>query len=239
MAVHALPVKPVIRRSLAEAPPGCPRFPMEDSERLAFGQAFHTYAASYILHCQALGEESDLTAVFELARDAWARTRGLNQERCIQPQDGSRDAEFFDLCHRFSEANLAGLDTLQHVEHTLTYDVGFPLLTCTLDRLDRVDAGDPDDDPTWLLVRDWKTELGEMEHGFQIRWYTQMLFLTQPGLQNVDFEVVPVRRGRPYDAITFQRGDLETWWNMVMQALQEVLESPMAPPYGGAQCENC
>lgn len=230
MAIQALPFKRVIRRSLAENLLGCPAFLMEEGGALAFGQAFHTFAAGYLLHCKALGEETDLTAVYELGRDAWARTRGLDQ---------SRDGEFLELCQTFADRHLAGLPALEAVEKTITHDVGWALLTCTLDGIWRIDGGDPDDEPSWLLVRDWKTEQGEMEHGFQIRWYVQMLFLTMPALDSVDFEVDPVRRARPYDVITFNRGELDTWWAMTMQALREVIESPVRTPYGGMHCRDC
>src|SRR5579859_2947413 len=119
--------KPVIRRSFGEGVLSCVQFQREDAEYLAFGQAAHSFFAAYFLLCHASGEETRHTDVARLASEAWARTHGLDQERF---------GEFHELCENFASMHLANLETLLHVEHTLTLDVGDLLLTCTLDRID-------------------------------------------------------------------------------------------------------
>src|SRR5579859_661464 len=147
--------KPVIRRSLAEGLLSCVQFQREDGEQLAFGQALHSFIAAYTLQCQAAGEETRLTDVSRLASEAWARTHGLLQ---------SRWQEFLDLCQHFAESRPAQLGTLMHVEHTITLDVGFAIVTCTVDRIDRTDYGDPDEEPRRIQTSDWKSERAEMDH---------------------------------------------------------------------------
>lgn len=225
---HAIPT---IRRSLAEGLAGCPAFVMERSERLAFGQAFHRFAAAYWRHLQAISEESDLTAVGHLASDAWARTPGLLQ---------SRWAEYIALCDRFAASHLGELDMLAAVEEPITLPIEWAMLVCTPDRIDRIDGGDPDDDATWERITDYKTEQGEMDHEFQIHWYAQMRFLTQPALQRIDLVLDLVRWGAPHDPITVERGELDAWWDTTLAALRHRLDvGPGAPPVGGPACEGC
>ncbi len=222
--------KPVVRRSLAEALLACSDFQREDGERLAFGVAFHDFVALYWRHLQSVREESDLTAVRGLAGKAWARTPGLLQ---------SRFDEFMDMCERFAAMYLGELATLTDIEHTEVLDVGWAVLTCTIDRVDRRDGGDPDDDATWESIRDEKTEQGEMDHAFQIRWYVQMRFLNHPRLRRISFIINPVRLGRPDEPIDFERGDLDEWWEITLDGLRRRLETPKGNPTGGPKCYEC
>lgn len=219
-----------IRRSYAEGKLACSDFEREDSERLAFGIAFHDYVASYWRHLQAVRQETDLTAVRRLAGEAWARTPGLLQ---------SRFDEFMTLAERFADTHTGNLSTLIAVEETQALDVGWAVVTCTVDRVDRLDDGDPDDDPTWVCIWDGKTEFGEMDHEFQIRWYVQMYFLRHPRVERVDFVIDPVRGYKPDEPISFERGDLAEWWDITLDALRRRLEMPRGNPTGGPKCHEC
>jgi len=224
---HAVPT---IRRSLAEGLASCPAFVMERSERLAFGQAVHRFIAAYWRHLQALGEETDMTGWRDLAADAWARTPGLLQ---------SRWREYAGLCERFTQTHLGDLHTIAAVEEPITLHVGWAILVCTPDRIDRVDGGDPDDEATWERVTDYKTEQGEMDHQFQLHWYAQMRFLTRPALERLDLVLDLVRYGRPHDPITIERGELDEWWDATLQGLRHRLEAGPGAPVGGPSCAGC
>jgi len=231
-ALALQPDKPVIRRTLAENLLSCSVFEREDGEILAFGQAFHSFAAAYILQCQATNEETRLTDVPRLAAEAWQRTHGLLQ---------SRFAEFINLCQGFAESHMANLGTLMHLEHTETLDVGWAVLTCTIDRIDRADMGDPDDEPRRELIEDYKTEEGEMDHTFQISWYSQMRLLKHPALEEILFQIDSIRGRYKAEPVVVQRGDLELWWRTTLAGLRERWEaSPAARfPTGGPACQMC
>lgn len=231
-ALHVLPERPIIRRSLAESLLTCSVFEREDGEHLAFGQAFHSFAAAYTLQCQATNEETRQTDVARLGSEAWARTHGLLQ---------SRYSEFMKLCESFAATHLANLDTLMHIEHTETLDVGWAILTCTLDRIDRADLGDVDDAPTREQITDYKTEQGEMDHEFQLSWYTQVRFLKHPALQEIVFIVESIRDRYTADPVTIRRGELDLWWRSMLGALRDRWEAQPASrvPTGGPACVGC
>jgi hypothetical protein len=126
-----------------------------------------------------------------------------------------------------------------HVEHTVTQDVGFAVLTCTMDRLDRADAGDPDEEPTYIQISDWKTERAELDHDFQARWYAQMVFLSHPAVQLVVFAVHALRDWWKPEPYLFQRGQLDLWWEMTLSGLKARLDVPHAAPVGGPACPSC
>lgn len=224
----------VIRRTLAENLIACTAHQGQDSEAAAFGRGFHSFAASYQLLCQQTREETRLSDVHGLATEAFYRARGVSPNRL---------QEFLELCELFAGTHPAELASLMSVEETLTHDIGWALLTCTLDRLDRVDAGDPDDDATEVQVKDWKTEHTlEGDHSFQIRWYVQMLFLARPRLQRVGFQIDLVRRRWQPEPLWFERGDLDEWWATTLAALQEAWEIQQAGrgvPTGGSACTFC
>jgi hypothetical protein len=222
--------KPIIRRSLAEGLLACTQFEREDGEQLAFGQALHSFIAAYTLLCQASGEETRRTDVARLANEAWARTPGLLQ---------SRWQEFMDLSEHFAETRPAQLETLMHIEHTITLDVGFAILSCTVDRIDRIDHGDPDEEPRDIQTSDWKSERGEMNHEFQAKWYSQMEFLTMPTVDSVVFAVHALRDWWVPDPYIFQRGELDLWWKGTLQGLKARLDTPTAAPVGGPACPGC
>jgi hypothetical protein len=221
---------PTVRRSMAEGWATCPAFVMERSERLAFGQAVHTFISTYWRHLQHIGEETDLTGWANLAIDAWARTPGLHQ---------GRFDEYHGLCERFVQSHLGNLATLTAAEEPITLHIGWAVLNCTPDRIDRVDGGDRDDPPTWERITDYKTEQGEMDHWFQISWYAQMRFLTNPSLERLDLVLDLIRWSRPHDPITVERGDLDEWWEATLAALRHRLDVGTGAPVGGPSCEGC
>ncbi len=203
---------------------------MDDGEQLAFGTALHAYIAAYTLLCKASGEETRFTDVSRLASEAWARTTGLLQARW---------SEFMDLAEHFAESRPANLDTLMHVEHTLTHDVGWAVLTCTVDRIDRADFGDPDEAPHSIQISDWKSERGELDHEFQARWYTQMAFLTMPSVMDVVFNVQALRDWWKPEPYVFHRGSLDIWWKGTLVGLRARLDMPNGAPVGGPACPSC
>lgn len=227
-ALHA--PKPIIRRSLAEGLLSCVQFKREDGEQLAFGQALHSFIAAYTLLCKESGEDTRLVDVPRLAGEAWSRMHGLLQ---------SRWREFMDLCQHFAETRPTELATLMHIEHTITLDVGFAILTCTVDRTDRVDFGDPDEDPRGIQISDWKTERAELDHDFQAKWYTQMLFLTMPSVDDIVFAVHALRDWWTPEPYIFRRGELDLWWTSTLQGLKARLDTPGARPVGGPACPGC
>lgn len=229
--MNVVPSRPEVRRSLAEGLLVCPQFQREDGEALAFGSAVHAFIASYWRHLQAVRRDSDLTQVTGLASAAWARTAGL---------DLSRHDEFMALCGRFADTHLGLVETIVAVEETLVHDAGFAILNCTPDRIDRLAPADQDEEPTWLLIHDYKTEQGEMEHGFQMRWYVKQAELQYPSAQRIDFEIDPIRaRSGPYERVTFERGELDQWWETTQAGLRQRLAAPHAPPVGGPACRDC
>ncbi len=230
LAIDVQNGRQIIRRSLAESLLTCTEFEREDGEQLAFGTAFHSFAAAYILLCQSSGEETRHTDVARLSSEAWARTHGLLQ---------SRYSEFMELCERWATSTLANLDTLLHVEHTETLDVGFAILTATMDRIDRADMGDPDEEPQRELIGDHKTEQGEMDHSFQERFYIQMRLLNHPALQEVGLLINPVRDRWSTEPAWYRRGELELWWKTMLMALRDRVQGPRGNPTGGPACNGC
>jgi hypothetical protein len=126
-----------------------------------------------------------------------------------------------------------------HVEHTLTHDVGWALLTCTVDRMDRTDFGDPDEAPAAIQISDWKTERGELDHEFQARWYSMMTFLSWPSVIEVVFAVHALRDWWKPEPYVFHRGELDLWWRATLSGLQARLATPNATPTGGPSCASC
>ena len=222
--------KPVVRRSLAEGLLACAQFVMEDGEQLAFGQAVHTFIAAYTLLCKATQEETRLTDVSRLAGEAWARTPGLLQGRW---------SEFVDLCQHVAESRPANLTTLMFVEHTLTHEEAGVTWVCTEDRIDRSDFGDPDEDPRVVQITDFKSERGELDHTFQSRYYTQMVFLTMPSVDQVIFSIQALRDWWVPEPDIYIRGELDLWWKATVAGVKARLAVPNAPPTGGPSCPSC
>ena len=226
--------KPVIRRSLAESLVSCTAYVGQESEAAAFGRALHSFAAAYVLLCKEAGEESRIGDVEQLGTEAFYRARGLPLGRL---------PEFLELADRFARTWLAELSTLVAVEETLTYDAGWALLTCTVDRIDRTDAGDRDDEAAEELITDFKAEwTADGDHDFQMWWYVQMRFLTQPALQRCGFQIRLPRRTWQPEPYWFERGELDSWWTSTLAAVREAYEirqAGRATPTGGVACQYC
>lgn len=228
--------RPVIRRSLAEALLTCSRHVREDSERMAFGQAVHEFIRHYFLRCHELREESLLDMVGEIAETAWNSIDGNRQDRWD---------EFMFTCEEFARNHEAELDTLLLIEKAQVVDVGWALLTCQVDRVDRIGGGDRDDPPTKLRLRDYKTEWRLGSHLFQVYWYVHTLFLTYRWVREIEVEIDLVRSpGRPTAPLVFHRGELDIWWKWRMAKLRPLVAAILAgtntaPPVGGPACDGC
>lgn len=222
--------RPIVRRSLAEGLLSCGQFEMEDGEALAFGTAIHSFLAAYTLLCKSTGEETRLTDVSRLAAEAWARTPGLLQ---------SRWTEFIDLCAQVAESKQANLDSLMYIEHTLTHEEDGILFTCTFDRMDRADFGDPDDVARVVQITDYKSERGELPHEFQSHFYSQMVLLTMPAVEQVVFAVWALRDWWTPEPMFFTRGELDLWWKATVAGVKARLAAPDAAPTGGPGCPSC
>jgi hypothetical protein len=216
---------------LAQAWLSCTEYASDIGENAAFGQTFHDAVHQYLLTCQAQGEETRLEDVDRIAREAFFReARGLAPARL---------ADIRDLLDRFAHSHAANLDTLFKVEYTLTTEVSFAILTGTVDRLDRTDGGDPDDPPTEIQVRDWKTQWAQEDFSFQMRWYGALACLEWPSIRQVTTEVDYVRVDALRQVETYDRDQLLTWWEDVLYGLQQRLEGPKGTPTGGAACQYC
>jgi hypothetical protein len=232
------PEKPVIRRSFAESLLTCTTYEGSDSEAASFGSAFHGFHAAWTLRCQQLGTDYlDPEDIRRLAASAFDEQRGISQ---------ARREEFLDLCRDFSNTHTAELAKLIAVEKTLTHDIGWALLTCTVDRLDRTDGGDPDDEPTSLRIIDRKSgfadAFGKVSHEFQAQWYVQMAFLNYPSAKEVAWELDPVRSSMPQEPVVWRRGDLDEWWVETLNRVSDAYDlwaSGRGRPQGGPACQFC
>jgi len=231
MSVLQLPQKPVVRRSLAQAWLSCTEYESDAGENAAFGTVAHDAIQRYTLSCLAHEEETRLGDVDRLAREAFfGVARGLSPHRL----DDVRN-----LLDRFAHTHTANLDTLMHVEYTLTTEVPFAILTGTVDRLDRTDGGDPDDPPTELTVIDFKTQWGQEDFSFQMRWYAALACLEWPSVRQVTTEIDYVRMDALRQVETYDRNQLLAWWDDILYGLQQRLEGPKGTPTGGAACQYC
>lgn len=225
---------PIVRRSEGESLIACPAYVGEESEAAAFGTAFHEFAAAYQTYCANTGEETAWTEIDRLASKHFFETGGVTPNRLD---------EYKTLCDQWARTRLMDLNTLLLVEHTITWTLEWAILRCTIDRVDRLDDGDPDDDPAWLKVTDWKTEYPDVDHTFQIRWYCQMLFLNHPSVQRIDFQIDHVRWNRRQgDAMTFMRGQLDDWWSEILPQVERRYKERAgghAQARGGSACTYC
>jgi hypothetical protein len=222
--------RPEIRRSLAEGKIACEAFVREDNERLARGQAVHRFIYRWTAFAEGGGREPDREEARELAAGAWADTQGLD------PFDFE---DFMQLCERYAQSHLARLDTLVGYEQTLKLDVGWAVLTCTYDRLDRHEDDDPDDPLRRAMLWDYKTEHRRMNHEFQKRWYAQMLFLAIPTLEHLWWQEDPLRSGSLPDPERVERGQYDDWWEATLTALRQRVLEPTGERVGSHICFDC
>lgn len=222
--------RPEIRRSRAQGKIACEGFQLEENERLARGTAVHRFIHRWTGFAEGAGREPDYAEARELAKGAWADTPGL---------DTFDYEDFMDLCQRYAQSHLADLDTLIGYEQTLKLDVGWAVLTCTYDRLDRFREDDPDD-PLWrALLRDYKTEHRRMDHEFQKRWYAQMLLIALTSLEEVWWQEDPLRSPNLPDPERIVRGQFDEWWEVTLKALYQRELEPTGERYGSVNCFEC
>lgn len=232
--------KPVLRRSFVQAFLGCPVYAASTSTEARLGIYHHDNFAAYTLECKRQREDSLLSEVDRIARETFfTYPRGLDPSYV---EDGRQ------LLDRFARMYPSEWETLTRVEDTLVVDVGWAYLTGTIDREDRLDGGDPDDPPTEIRIRDYKSWWGRDTHEFQARFYAALRY-QQPDadeLQYVEMEFIYPRRNMEPVASAWTRddwenGELGEWWQ------EEVLE-PLARwwpqrrrlgAHGGAQCVYC
>jgi hypothetical protein len=231
MAV-AVKTKPVIRRSLAQGMLSCSQYESGAGENAAFGTVFHAAIAQYTLSCKAHREESRLADIDQIAKETFFRApTGVAPHRLD---------ELRDLLDFFARSHVADLHTLLHLEHTLTREEDFAILTGTVDRIDRIDGGDPDDPPTAVRIWDAKTQWAVEEHAFQLRWYAALAFLTWPTVQLVATEADHVRLGaKGIVRQEYYRDWILSWWEDVMYGVRQRVEHPKPEPTGGAGCQYC
>jgi hypothetical protein len=223
--------KPVLRRTEVQNLLSCTEWESGSSEAAAFGSAFHEAVAQYLLVCQTHREETRVADVEDIARDAFFRVaRGL---------DPARLDEFRTLVDQFARSHVAGLSTLMSIERTLTADVGFAVLTGTLDRLDRLDDGETCEPPTDILITDWKTSWGVEDHAFQLRFYGALVCLTWPTVEHVHTRADHVRAQNGIVEAEYARAELLGFWEDVLRGLRARLTGPTGTATGGTACRYC
>lgn len=226
--------RPEIRRTLLQALLSCGAAePSSGGEAAAFGQVAHDFIARYWAACLALGQEEHRTGVEQLASQAFHAGAGV---------DPNRWPEFLQLCQDFADVHLLGAKTLIAYEKPLAVDVGWAILNGRLDRLDRSDDGDPDDDPTRITIVDWKTQIPVEPFVFQGGVYAQLVFLNYPSVEEVEWQLDFIRRRTMPDPVIYERGQLDSWWEGVVSAAEKIWhdrEAGRAMPTGGAACQYC
>ncbi len=251
--------RPELRRSWVEDFLQCAQHQDAHSPDAEFGSVIHDAIHAYWQLCLARGEESMLSEVERLVREAFFRAPGA---------DPNRYGEAVDLVQGFCSSRLLEAHRLlvlgrrPAIEHTLRADAGWCWLVGRVDRIDRMDGEDLDDPPRIVRIRDYKTgwqasggralddeaptangsDHRVIPHEFQRRFYAQLAFLdAQLGgsLEEVETEIDHIRyRGEPM-VITYMRGDLDEWWRGVLYGLAQRWQQRDAPPTGCAACETC
>lgn len=223
-----------IRRTALQAMLSCAASETDSGgEAAAFGQAIHTFIASYWAACLALGQDEYREGVEKLAASAIYSVGGA---------DVNRWAEFLELCSGFADTHLLNPRSLIAYEKPLATDVGWAILNGRLDRLDRSDDGDPDDDPQRITVTDYKSQFAIEPFDFQGRTYAQLVFLNYPSVEEVEWQLDFIRRRALPDPVVYTRGELDGWWAGVVEAAERIhqdREAGRAVPTGGAACQYC
>lgn len=243
----------VLRRSFVQAFLGCPVYAASTSTAARLGIYHHDNFAAYTLECKRRHQDTLLSETDRIARETFfAEPRGLGPAHL---RDGKQ------LLDRFARMWPSEWSTLRRVEHTLAVDIGWAVLTGTIDREDRLDNGDPDDPPTHVRLRDYKTGWGRATwtdpndpaddmgaHEFQMRFYAALRF-QEPGsedLETVEEELIfPRRNMEPIQTLwtrsDWEHGELGEWWREeVVEPLTEWWpKRRRLGPHGGPQCVYC
>lgn len=254
--------KPEIRRSLMERLVACAVSESDNGENAAFGILIHDCIYEYLLACVSAGQESRWSVLPQIVTNQFYRVpRGIGPERLD---------EAMELLERFTHTHTADLHTLMHLqtyepstrnvgalwvsdsipkpalEYTMKLDVGWAVITGTVDRLDRVDGDDRDDPPRIVQATDYKSQWAVSPHLFQGRTYAALAF-AQPwayALQEFWWMPDPFKLKRdPMDGvIVYQRGDLDEWWEHTLAGVRQRWDlriSGRATPTGGVACQYC
>ncbi len=235
----------VYRRSDIEAKLQCLVFEGDESGDAAFGTVFHDAMKLMLQHLRAVGLESDWDAIPRITRQAFfGRANGLHPDRLEEVEA---------LLSHVAHTRLADLRTLMTLEDRIVVATGLHnpvtgarmLVSGQPDRLDRVDGGDPDDDPSEVRVTDYKTWRAVTDNTFQGRFYACLVFAKYPSVEWVTtaFDYVrPAVRGANGDGsafeLTYERGELDGWWQGMLKGFAERLGQPRKPT-GCRACQYC
>ena len=229
--------KPTYRRSEMQALIQCNAYVNDHSVEAAEGTFVHEFIWRYWKHALAVNDESDWDAIDRIVTDLW-----LSRPWGIHPDSFD---DLYQMCDVFARTHLAELDTLVALETTEPADFGWVIIHGTMDRIDRVmePDEDPSDPPMHLKVTDYKTDRGKVRgddepHKFQGRTYAQILFAKYPHLQYVTtaFDYLKLRGG-PIE-VTYERGVLDGWWTLQLEALRARVTQPKQPT-GCVACQFC
>jgi hypothetical protein len=231
---------PVLRRTFVQNFLACGAHASARSEEAEAGQYHHENFATYTLACVAARQDTLLDEVDRIAREVWhRRPRGLP---LVRLEEGRH------LLWRFAKMYPVELRAIRKVEFTMAHNIGWAILTGTVDAEYRDDDEDPDDPPRIIRIRDHKTPWSVGDHDFQMRFYACLRFL-QPGAQDLEEIVAEIVYPRinidpiqeSYYREDFEHGELGLWWR------EEVL-APLAArwpqrrrarPVGGVACQYC
>lgn len=230
----------VLRRTFVQNFLACGAYSDTRSEEAAAGSYFHELFATYTLTCKAHREDSMLGEVDRIAREVWFRgPRGLPQSRL---EEGRK------LLWRFARSHIIDLRRLQRVEYTLTHDIGWAILTGTVDAEYREDDDDADDPMRIARIVDYKTPWGVGDHDWQMRFYVCLRFL-QPRSQALEEVHVDIDYPRlniepihdEYHRDDFEHGELGEWWrDEVLRPLEAAWPGRRrSKPTGGTACTYC
>ena len=227
--------KPVLRRSFVENFLACGTWANGESEDAAFGTYVHECLARYVNTCRAHREETRLVDVERIVRETFFhRARGISPVRI---------SEAMRMVEKFAREWPAELRTLLSIERTLAVDIGWAVLTGTVDREDRMDEDDRDDPPRVIRLRDYKTHWGVADHTFQMRFYAQLRFLQEDArdLEEVQAQIIHPRLNIDPVEDFYYRGELDEWWQEeVLKPLQaRWAERRRLRPTGGVACQYC
>jgi len=236
------------RRSYVENFLQCTEYLPDQGDNAQFGIMVHDAIHQYIRLCINERVESKTSAVPGVVRDAYARAGGVHPDRL---DEAVEMVDAFARTRILEAERLLWVENAPALEFQLSATVGGFRYTGTCDRIDRMDGDDPYDPPRFILIRDYKTQWAKVEHTFQGRFYAALAFLDQrinQALEGVavEFDHLPLRNGLVYhpgkvgnQLAYFERGDLDHWFNDVIEIFRRRYDGPRGKPVGGMSCQYC
>jgi PD-(D/E)XK nuclease superfamily len=218
-----------LRRSLAQSLAMCPVFEPARTDEAEFGSAFHAFAAMYILRCLAVGEETRIEDVEELAREAFfVAPRGLDMSYLDLLRDlGDR----FARSHTFHAAETLG------VERTFLAETEHFNLNGTVDLVSLVEG--TAERPIGIRITDWKTQYPVEPHSTQLRSYSAYACVQMPTVRYVETAADHVRySGAGIVEEVYDRETLLAFLADFDYGLHRILSGPPTP-MGGRACQYC